>query len=299
MKARLCAAVVIASILGVPAAPVAAAPAPVRIQSVSAENVKPGDTVRVRFRVTNTGSATETAIVVVGGGLRCETGCRAEPRLGPGKSRNLEARLVAPEAGPGETSGLNISVAVRLGGQNYFDHKTVYVHGAGRPATDVARVSGRVRDSGGKAIRGAALTVQDSAGHEYRKTSDRSGRFSLRSTADRPIAAGSITVVATMDGYRTARKTLTGAAGGAVNALVTLTAVATPTRTPSSSAVTASPLAAVEGTVEPTTPPALAAVSDEGGGSLPFKFLGGLLIAAGLGALTLVMIRRRRLRIDA
>ena len=76
------------AMLTVTAAPVTAAPAPVRILSVSAENVEPGDRVRVRFRVTNTGKAAETAIVVVGGGLRCTTGCRAEPTLAAGAGRD-------------------------------------------------------------------------------------------------------------------------------------------------------------------------------------------------------------------
>jgi hypothetical protein len=120
-----------AATLAVSATPGAAAAATIRILSVSAENVQPGDTVRVKFRVTNTGQRAETAIVVVGGGLSCNAGCRAEPNLGPDRSQDFEATLVAPKAYPGEISGLNISVAVRLGEQNSYDHKMVYVHGSG------------------------------------------------------------------------------------------------------------------------------------------------------------------------
>lgn len=82
--------------------------------------MQPGETVRVRFRVTNSGSEAETAIVVVGGGPRCTTGCRAEPNLGPGRSQTFDTKLVAPEARPGEITGLNISTGVRLGEQNSF-----------------------------------------------------------------------------------------------------------------------------------------------------------------------------------
>ncbi|MCO8277565.1 carboxypeptidase-like regulatory domain-containing protein [Actinoplanes sp. TRM 88003] len=300
-RALLTSIVPLATTIALSTAPATAAPTPVRILSVSAENVKPGETVRVKFRVTNTGKATETAIVVVGGGLECQAGCRAEPSLGAGRSRNFEAKLVAPSAGPG-TTGLNISAAVRLGGQNYFDHKTVYVsNSAPSPSkpdkTLVSRVSGRVRDADGKAISGAALTVRDSAGHKYRATSDRSGRFSVTSKADQPIAAGPITVVAAMDGYRTARKSLTGTAGGTASTLLTLTAVAKVRPSP---VATVSPLAAAAEpeTIAPTTtaPPDLQAVSDEGSGSMPFMALGGLLIAVGLGAIALVAIRRRHAR---
>jgi hypothetical protein len=288
----------------VSAAPVTAAPAPVRILSVSAENVKPGDKVRVRFRVTNTGQAAETAIVVVGGGLRCTTGCRAEPNLAAGGSRDLEATLVAPEVSAGEVSGLNISVGVRLGGQNSYDFKMVYVQGQGasaggtkEPATGVERVSGRVRDGAGKAIGGVPVTVGDSAGHEYRTTSDRSGRFSITSTARKPIAEGTITVVAAKDGYDTARTTARGTAGGTVNVRLTLNAEAAPTTTSPSPEASANPPALADDPFA-AAPPALETVNDEDSGSLPFMILGGLLVAVGLGALTRVVLRRRRVAQD-
>ncbi|GAA2631446.1 carboxypeptidase-like regulatory domain-containing protein [Paractinoplanes durhamensis] len=285
--------------LAVSAAPAAAAPETVSIVSVSAENVKPGEKVRVRFRVTNNGSGAETAIVVVGGGLRCTAGCRVEPNLGAGQGQTFDATVVAPDARPGEITGLNISIGVRLGGQNSFAYKMVYVHGAGasspgedEPATGVSGVSGRVRDTAGKAIGGAALTIRDSAGHEYRTTSNRSGQFSITSSAGKPIDEGSITVSATLDGYRTARTTVRGTAGDVATVRLTLAAVAAPTTAPpSSAAAAASPPAADE--TPAATPPTLKAVSDDSSSSLPFFILGGLLVAAGLGALALVAMRRR------
>ncbi|MEU8660575.1 carboxypeptidase-like regulatory domain-containing protein [Actinoplanes philippinensis] len=285
------------------ATPVAAAPAPIRILSVSAENVEPGDTVRVRFRVSNTGSAAGTAIVVVGGGLKCATGCRAEPNLGAGKSRDFEATVVAPDAAPGETTGLNISVAVRLGGQNSYDFAMVYVHGPGAssPGKDkpVDGISGRVRDAAGKAVGGVAVAVKDSAGHVYEATSDRKGRFSIKSTGARPIAAGSIKVAASKDGYRAASTTVQGTAGAAATVQVTLTALVTPTKKSASPRASASPLAAAADDPEPTVTiagaagPDLKAVSDEGSGPLPFV-AGGVLVVAGIGALALLLNRRRQ-----
>ncbi|MFC4068836.1 carboxypeptidase-like regulatory domain-containing protein [Actinoplanes subglobosus] len=289
--------------LAVFAPPVAAAPAPVRILSVSAENVAPGETVRVKFRVTNTGSATETAIVVVGGGLRCTSGCRAEPSLGAGKSKDLAATVVAPSVAPGESSGLNISVGVRLGGQNSYDFKMVNVSGAEKPAAGVDRVTGRVRDTGGKAVGGTTVTVRDSAGHEYRTTSGPTGRFSIRSSAAEPIAAGSIRVVATRNGYRTARATVQGTAGDTATVQMTLAALVEPVRTSSSPRVSPSPLAAGDDdtpgqkpTIIAEAAPNLDPVSDEGSGPLPFVF-GGLLVVAGLAALALLLVRRRNARV--
>jgi hypothetical protein len=289
--------------LALAAAPATAAPETVGIVSVSAENVKPGETVRVRYRVTNNGSGSETAIVVVGGGLRCTSGCRVEPSLAAGGSKTFDATLVAPGASPGETTGLNISIGVRLGGQNSYAYRMVYVHGPGgsspgasspgadTPVAGVRRITGQVRDSGGKAIPGVGLTVRDSAGHTYRTTSDRGGRFSVAPGTGRTIAAGAITVDAAMDGYRTARRTVRGTAGDVTTVRLTLSAVAAATATPPPSSAAASPPA---GDAAPeTVPPTLEAVSDEGSGSPLFLVLGGMLVAAGLGALALVVIRRR------
>ncbi|WP_262282229.1 carboxypeptidase-like regulatory domain-containing protein [Micromonospora sp. MA102] len=275
---------------------------------MSAENVEPGDKVRVQFRVTNNGSGAETAIVVVGGGLQCTTGCRAEPNLKPGESQDFQATVVAPQVNAGEILGLNISVAVRLGGQNSYDYKMVYIHGAGtsqpgagapqpgadKPSSEVDGVSGLVRNTSGKAIGGVALTVRDSAGHEFRTTSDRSGRFSIKSGAGKTIAAGPITVVAALKGYRTTRTTVPGSAGDTASVRLTLAAVAAPARTPPSPTATAAADEAPEPetSVAAAAPPDFEAVSDEGSGSLPL-ILGGLLVAAGLGALALLVNRRR------
>ncbi|MFD6566189.1 carboxypeptidase-like regulatory domain-containing protein [Micromonospora profundi] len=263
--------------------------------------MKPNETVRVQFRVTNNGSRAETAIVVVGGGLRCTSGCRVEPKLGPGRSQTFDTTLVAPAARPGEITGLNISVGVRLAGQNSYAYKMVYVHGPGassspggdKPAAGVSGVSGKVRDADGKAIGGVDLTIRDSAGREYRTTSSPSGQFSVTPSAGKTIAAGPLTVRATKDGYRTARTTIRGSAGDVATVRLTLSAVATPARTSASPTAEASPAAAAgDGTPE-AAPPTLKAVSDEGSGSSLFFLLGGLLFAAGLGALALVVMRRR------
>ncbi|RAO19922.1 hypothetical protein GUI43_00559 [Micromonospora noduli] len=294
--------------LAVSAAPVAGAPAPISIRSVSAENVKPGDKVRVQFRVRNNGNRAETAIVVVSGGLQCTTGCRVEPNLKSGQSQDFQATVVAPQVNAGEISGRNISVAVRLGGQNSFDYKMVYIYGPGtslpgagapqpgadKPSSEVDGVSGQVRDTSGKGIGGVALTIRDSAGHEYRTTSDRSGRFSIKSGAGKTIAEGRITIVAALDGYRTTRTTVQGPAGDIASVRLTLATAAAPTKTPPSPTATA----AADGAPEPETsvvaaaPPALEPVSNEGSGSLPY-ILGGLLVAVGLGTLALLVNRRR------
>ncbi|MFI7545094.1 carboxypeptidase regulatory-like domain-containing protein [Actinoplanes sp. NPDC049599] len=286
------------AMLAVSAAPVAAAAPTIRIQSVSSESVQSGESVRVRFQATNNNQRTEKVFVAVSGGLRCTAGCSTARDIRPGRSQSFDATVVAPEVRPGEQSGLNLAVSVRIGTQTAFDHKMILVSGADKPSSAVSRVSGRVRDADGKPIGGVSLTVRDSAGHDYRATSTRSGKFSIRSSGSRPIAAGPITVVAAKDGYRTARSTVQGTAGAAATVRLTLAAVAAPSTTPPSPAATSAPPV----TEEPATEEALAAVSppatartsgDDGSGLLLYTILGGLLIAAGLGTLALMLIRRR------
>ncbi|WP_199516180.1 carboxypeptidase-like regulatory domain-containing protein [Nucisporomicrobium flavum] len=285
-----------ATALAVSAAPVAAAPPAIRIESVSSDRVQSGESVRVRFRATNNARRIERVFVAVSGGLRCTAGCSAVQSMGPGRSQSFDATLVAPQVNPGEETGLNLAVSVRVGTQTAFDHKMILVSGAERKPATVSRVSGRVRDTGGTAITGAALTVRDSAGHEYRTTSGKGGKFSIKSSGGRPIAPGRITIVAGKDGYRTARATVQAAAGDAATVRVVLAAVAKPSPTPTTT--TASPLAVAEppvadDTAAETSPPAAADTAGDGGGTLLLTLLGGLLIAAGLGALVLLLIRRR------
>jgi hypothetical protein len=200
--------------------------------------------------------------------------------------------------------GLNLAVSVRIGTQTAFDHKMIYVHGsdqpppADQPASAVSQVSGVVRDGDGKPVGGATLTVRDSAGNDYRTTSGRDGGFSIKSSDSKPIAVGRITVEARMDGYRIARATVQGAAGGAATVRLTLAAVATPSPTPPAPSAAASLPGAAEGsaTGEGSTgaaPVTLKEVSDGGGSSPLWIILGGLLVAAGLGALVLSLLRRR------
>ncbi|WP_433728820.1 carboxypeptidase-like regulatory domain-containing protein [Actinoplanes sp. CA-051413] len=281
------------------AAPAAAAPPAIRILRVSSESVPSGGTVQVRFEATNNNQRTEKVFVAVSGGLRCTAGCAAAPDLGPGKSRTFEATVVAPKVGPGEESGRNLAVSVRIGTQTAFDHKMIIVRGGNTPSSSaVSRVSGRVRDADGKAIRDASLTARDSAGHEYRTTSDGKGRFSIKASDSKPIAAGPITVVADKDGYRTARATVQGTARGATVRLV-LTALPTPTKTsPSPTAAESTPAAAEKpapkASLAGVVPPAARTAGDDGSGSLMFTLMGGLLVAAGLGTLVLMLIRRRK-----
>jgi hypothetical protein len=276
--------------LVLPAAPVSAATPAIRIVSVSSERVASGESVRVRFQATNNNQRTEKVFVAVSGGLECTAGCAAAPDLKAGRSQTFNATVVAPKVGPGEESGRNLAVSVRIGTETAFDHRMIIVTGTKQPSAEVRQISGRVRDADGKAISGATVTVRDSAGHDYRTTSDASGKFSIRS---KPLATGPIKVAAAKDGYRTARATVQGTAA----VRLTMAAVIAPTRTPPSPTAAANlPTVAEEpASVAAAAPPPATTrtAADAGSGLLLFTVLGGLLIAAGLGTLALMVFRRR------
>jgi carboxypeptidase family protein len=290
--------------LAVSAEPAVAAPPGIVIERVSSDNVKSGETVRVRFRVTNNERGAQRAFVVVGGGLRCTAGCSATRDFGPGRSASFDATLVAPKVNANEQSGRNLSVAVRMGAENAFANKLILVRGSDQapggdqPAAGVSQVAGRVVDAGGKAVGGASVTVRDSAGHDYRTTSNGDGRFAVRSSDSKPIAVGSLAVAAVKDGYRTFRTKVRGTAGGTAIVRLTLAAVpAASTPPPSPSAVASSPVVAEAPVTEPssagTALGTLRNVSDQGDGPLLFSILGGLLVAVGLGALVMMLFRKR------
>ena len=127
-----------AAALAVSAAPVAAAPPAIRIESVSSDTVKSGESVRVRFRATNNERRTARVFVAVSGGLRCTAGCSAARDLGPGRSETFDATVVAPEVRAGQSSGYNLAVSVRVGTRTAFDHKMIMVRGGGATPCNTA-----------------------------------------------------------------------------------------------------------------------------------------------------------------
>jgi hypothetical protein len=185
-----------------------------------------------------------------------------------------------------------------LGGKSTSATAGVTVTGPDKPKS-VRQVSGKVRDDKGKAISGAQVIMQDSASHRYETTSNGDGGFAFSSSDSKPIAVGAIQVGAGKDGYKAAASNVTGSAGKTVVVNLTLASVtASPSATPSATEDASTP--PEEETEEPTEEAsqngALNAdktAGDEGNGSLLFIILGGLLVAAGIGAIVLVLMRRK------
>lgn len=92
----------------------------------------------------------------------------------------------------------------------------------GRFATAVISVSGVVRNAGTNAgLGGALVALRDSAGHMYKVNTDSTGQFVFRSTAQNPIAPGTLAIGVAMNGFQNqVQDNIKGPAGQAVVNLV-------------------------------------------------------------------------------
>ncbi|MFG1607257.1 carboxypeptidase-like regulatory domain-containing protein [Actinoplanes sp. NPDC049265] len=292
----------VGGIIAATATPALAAGLEAQIDSVQTQ-VEAGKSVQLRYTVSNTDTLDPPAsdgkvkINVSAGGMKCG-GCSSTVTLKAGDEKSLSATLTAPDNVPaGQTRTFQVQIS--LNGKAAAS-ETITVSGPDKPA-NVRQVSGKVKDDKGKRLSGAQVVMQDSAGHRYDTTSNDGGNFAFTSSDSKPIAVGSIVVGAGKDDHESATVTVQGGSGKTVNVTLTLAtkAGATPSATPSVTEEASAP-AEDEATDEATddaSTPALnsdkTAGKEDGSGSLLFIILGGLLVAAGVGAIVLVLMRRK------
>ena len=304
-------ALVTGMVAGVPTAALAAPPG-VSIDSVSARNVASGSTVTIRYTVSNSnqgGGGGETGngrIDIAVTGMGCSGECSPSRQIN--NSEDFEATLTAPTVPAGQTKTVAVTVTATLPGEQpgvATAEITVQGPAATTAPTTVRQVSGRIKDDDGGRVAGVQVVMQDSQNHSYTGTTDNSGGYSFTSSDAKPIAAGPIKVAAAKAGYETASVTVQAAAGRTVNVPLTIkkVAVASSSPTPSSSSSSSAPATAEtteETAPEQTTPiaadPGLdntANTEDDGGSSWLLIVMGILLVAAGIGAMVLVWLRRK------
>ena len=293
---------------GVTAAPAVALASPPTVQITKLETeVLSGGTVNLRYEVadTNNGQGRQTpANIRVVSGMQCNGDCGQVTEVGT-DGQEFNARLTAPEVRAGEQRSVQVRITATINGESATAEQTVNVKGPDKPET-VREISGRIKDQDGKAIADAIVAMQDSAGNSYQTKSDGSGGYSFTSSDDRPIAPGSVTVGAGKVGFESAQVNVPARAGRSVTVPLTLKSKAEPTKSaspsPSASASASPSAAASEEVAGPTTPaaapatevdPNTASQSEDSGSSWLFIIIGILLVAAGLGAIVLVWLRRK------
>ena len=289
-----------------PAIALAAAPGDpsVQIQDVAPTSVASGGKVTMHYTVTN-GNLLDTdqngADIKVTG-MDCN--CDQFVTINKGDSKQFTAQLTAPTVPDGETQQVQIQVRVTINNRTASaSSPTVTIKGNDKPKT-VRQISGKVKDQDGKAISGARVVMQDSAGNQYDTISNNSGSYTFTSNDGQPIVPGKITVGAGKEGFEARSVEVQGSADRTVNVPLTLKATVTASpsasESPSASASVSPPPADVLQTAAPAAPAAsvaatanTAANQKDSGGSTMFIVLGGLLVAAGIGAIVLVMMRRK------
>jgi hypothetical protein len=283
----------------------------VSIDNVSQTTLTSGGTATVKYTILNNndpGLANNPVIVTVNG-VNCSGDCSGSFTLAPGASVSRTAKITGPEVADGQSQSITMVINVSIGdGKGGTDSASAQqkftVQGDAKPQT-VRQLSGKVKDSNGKALAAANVAIQDSTGREQAKTTNSDGAYVFTSSDSSPIAIGKIQVGATKDGYKTV---LVSVDGGA-NANITVSTLTLPSLVASASA---SPSATVSASATPdddavtddptgaTVAPSIAAAdpnnaanNSDDSGSMLFIILGGLLVAAGIGAIVLVLMRRK------
>ncbi|WP_213003613.1 carboxypeptidase-like regulatory domain-containing protein [Winogradskya consettensis] len=312
-------ALVGAAIFAAPMAALADSPT-VSISSLSSGDIPSGGTSTLKFTVKNENKLgdvqhpeTSASVVVSiegGNGLKCSGNCDFDETIAQGQtSREFSVTLTAGSVDAGETDNYTVVITATIGGQDGSANRTIKVRGADKPQS-IRQVSGKVKDQDGKGIAGATVGMRDSNGATFQIASGSNGAYSFRSTDAKPIAVGSLSVGAIKDGYKGDPVNASGADGKSINVPLTLTLIAATTSpTPSPSATTSTEPtdeATDEATEDETDAasdeaapaPTNAANNSDGSGSTLFIILGGLLVAAGIGAIVLVMMRRKSAAAD-
>ncbi|WP_203818193.1 carboxypeptidase regulatory-like domain-containing protein [Paractinoplanes ferrugineus] len=296
-------AVVLGGIVVAPAVALADEPE-VQITSLPTDVVS-GGIVQVGFRVRNTnqGAPNQFPANIKVNGMSCADPVCSQIAPVSADGTDFSVKLKAPTVDAGAVKSVTISVSATIGNDTGTANQPVNVKGPDKPQT-VTSVVGKVKGSDGKAISGAAVAMKDNGGHAYQTTTNGSGGYSFNATDSRPITPGNISVGALKDGFNAATVDVQAAAGKSVNVPLTLKALeASASASPSPSASTATSTAATDDEEEAPVPGNSTAAdadtkktssdSDSGSGSMLFIIIGGLLVAAGIGAIVLVLMRRR------
>lgn len=230
--------------------------------------------------------------------LECQgENCGRTETFTANQPRQFTATLKADDVDPGETETVTLRITVDGDGDDNDNQveQQITVRGPDR-APSVTRVSGQILDAGtGDGVPGALVAMQDSTGRPFSTEADDNGRFTFTASQDRPIAPGRIDIAVGKDGYGEVQKNFQGRAGQALADLrISLTSTAEPSAepTPEDTGGPADEPPATQQADAQALDPTAGEESDTG--TLIFILVGGLLVALGVGAFVLLLVRRRQ-----
>jgi hypothetical protein len=285
-------ALVAGALLALPAAPALASPG---IENVSASpnSVEAGGTTEVSYRLKSPGPPTPSNVTVTSSNpkLSCVDGCTRTNVTQDGEYK--AAFRLASDLASDAVATITIRATDATGEQQATTD--VRLIAKPKPKT-VNQISGKVTDSTtGEPVSGALVMISDSQNHRYDVISSESGAFRFTGSEQRPITPGEIQIGAKKDDV-TVTRTITAAAGASVSTrLVLKLAAAAPTVSPSPEPAMSAPeeTAAPTDTAAAAQPQTTSQQKSGGFGSWLLILLGGLLVALGVGAIVLLLVRRK------
>ncbi|WP_331716486.1 carboxypeptidase-like regulatory domain-containing protein [Micromonospora echinofusca] len=303
-RAGVVVALVVGALLAAPATPALAADVTVSPGSVT---VNAGSDAAVTVQVTPRDGDEKVQISLAGlpGGVSCAGGCGTID-FNNDRPRSQLLRLRAND----NAGDANVTVTVAAEGDKSGPGTATFqlgVKGKAQPSQPapvqtVKSVSGKVVvQANGKAVPNAVVMLQDGAGKKIDTISDDDGNFRFSGSSEKPIAPGRLAVGASV-GEVYATKSFDASAGQSVTGQRIALAIkveTTPSATPSATEEALPTEEPVEETPEESaeaTPGAAANASNEdsgGMGSWLIILLGGLLVAAGVGTIVLLWMRRK------
>jgi hypothetical protein len=306
LRAGVVAVVATAGTLAGTAAPALAAPPTVTIEQLNT-NLNAGQSTRLQYTVRNDvignggpQAQVQIRVNISSNGLSCSGDCGSVETIG--NEERFSATLRASNnLAPGSTQTVTVSISAQNSdGPGQPATAQVTLRGPDAPES-VASVSGKVTNADtGRGISGALVALQDDGGHSYNTQTNDDGEFKFTSSNNRPISPGQIDLAAGKEGFKNTTTSTNANAGQAKSGVrLTLKSTASPSASASASPTEDEP------TEEPTDdvtsdasidPAAAGNNSDSGGGGLfswVLIILGGLLVALGVGAIVLLVIRRK------
>jgi hypothetical protein len=264
--------------------------------TVQPGTISPGQQTTVQFKVKNVGETGQITVEVVSSSSKvtCATICKyGNVIFNANDEKSFSIKFVASgQFSASETTKLT----VKAGGASDPQQVTINVAQQQQPpppapAQGVTEVSGTVVDAfTNNPIEAAKVFMQDSAPHTWEVGTDSSGNFKIRSSADKPIAAGTLSFKIEKDGIEPFVTTKTGTGGQALTglrfAVKTIAAIAASADASVLAGVTPDS-SLVDGSADP------AANEEEGSLSWVLIAIGAVLVLLGIGAIVLLFVRKR------
>ncbi|MFI7609102.1 carboxypeptidase-like regulatory domain-containing protein [Micromonospora sp. NPDC049366] len=305
-RAGVVVALVAGALLALPATPALAAPTVTNV-SASPGTVQAGGEVTVSYTLALDDPPVPADVTVSSSNskVQCIDGC---DRGNVTQGGTLTAKFKVADDAQNGTARITVRARGGFGAPSEGSTTvTVTAKAAPPPPNEVQTVrsiSGKVVvQANGDAVPNAVVMLQDSTGRIQQTSSDGSGNFRFTGTTDRPIAPGRIDLGASFDNI-VARKSINASAGQTVTGQRISLAIkveATPSATPSATEEALPTEEATEEGTEETPEATEGAAADNasnessggGMGSYIIILLGGLLVAAGVGTIVLLWMKRK------